>query len=87
MTDKNYHFVVSAVLSRCLSALKEERVAVSPLLSGPKSTAISGDKTEFVSHIRKVRVIQKYLQHLDVAYGYNTSKMAVNVEFCRYFTD
>lgn len=55
--------IISAVLSRCLSALKEERVAVSPLLSGPKSSAISGDKTEFVSHIRKALYASKIISY------------------------
>ena len=42
-----------AVFARCLSALKDERVEASKQLKGPAVTKYSGDKNEFVEHIRK----------------------------------
>jgi 6-phosphogluconate dehydrogenase len=38
-----------------LSSLKDERVEASKQLKGPAVTKYSGDKKEFVEHIRKVR--------------------------------
>ena len=43
-----------AVFARCLSSLKDERVEASKQLKGPAVTKYSGDKKEFVEHIRKV---------------------------------
>ncbi|XP_013399406.1 6-phosphogluconate dehydrogenase, decarboxylating-like [Lingula anatina] len=44
-----------SVFARCLSSLKEERVAASKVLKGPASTKYTGDKREFVNHIRKAQ--------------------------------
>jgi 6-phosphogluconate dehydrogenase len=44
--------VAEAVFARCISAVKEERVEASSLLSGPK-TAFHGDKEEFIESIRQ----------------------------------
>jgi 6-phosphogluconate dehydrogenase len=43
-----------AVFARCLSSLKDERVQASKQLKGPAVTKYSGDKKEFIEHIRKV---------------------------------
>ena len=42
------------MFARCLSSLKDERVEASKQLKGPSVTKYSGDKKEFVEHIRKV---------------------------------
>src|SRR5690606_7854005 len=44
--------IAEAVFSRCLSALKEERVAASQVLTGPKPE-FTGDKKAFVEDIRR----------------------------------
>ncbi len=44
--------VAEAVFARCISAVKEERLEASSLLSGPK-TAFHGDKEEFIESIRQ----------------------------------
>jgi len=48
-----------SVFARCLSSLKDERVAASEVLQGPNvaaSSVLAGyDRKEFVEHIRKVR--------------------------------
>src|SRR5690606_17407901 len=42
--------VVEAVFARCISAIKEERVAASKILKGPK-VEFTGDKKEFIQAI------------------------------------
>ena len=46
--------VGEAVYARCLSSLKDERVAASKVLKGPASNQFKGDKKLFTSHIQKV---------------------------------
>lgn len=43
-----------SVFARCLSSLKEERVAASKQLPGPGKIQFDGDVKEFVEHIKKV---------------------------------
>src|SRR5580692_9904891 len=43
--------ITEAVYSRCVSALKDERVAASKKLKGPRPL-ISGDRAEWVEHAR-----------------------------------
>lgn len=51
-----------AVFARCLSSLKDERVQASKVLHGPASSKYTGDKAEFIEHIRKVRPYFTVLQ-------------------------
>jgi len=44
--------ISEAVFSRCLSALKDERVAASRVLKGPTTAAFSGDRAELVEAVR-----------------------------------
>lgn len=50
--------ITEAVFARCLSAIKEERVAASKILSGPDSL-YQGDKDEFIEAIRKALYASK----------------------------
>ena len=50
-----YFFSGESVFARCLSALKDERVNASSQLEGPSSSKYTGDKAEFIEHIRKVQ--------------------------------
>ena len=46
-----------SVFARCLSSLKNERLAASEILSGPSTTMefdVGGDKKSFIDDIRKV---------------------------------
>lgn len=52
-----------AVFARCLSALKDERVGASKQLKGPAVTKYSGDKKEFVEHIRKALYASKIVSY------------------------
>ena len=47
------------MFARCLSSLQAERVSASSQLKGPSSTKYTGDKKEFIEHIRKVIRIER----------------------------
>jgi len=51
-----------AVFARCLSAMKDERVAASKVLKGPK-TKFTGDKKAFVEDIRKALLASKIVSY------------------------
>jgi 6-phosphogluconate dehydrogenase len=51
-----------AVYSRCLSAMKEDRVAASKILSGPKFQ-FTGDKKAFVEDIRQALLASKIISY------------------------
>ena len=58
--------IMEAVFSRCISALKDERVKASKILSGPNAM-FKGDRKEFVEHIRKALFASKIISY---AQGY-----------------
>ena len=43
-----------SVFARCLSSLKSERMEASKVLKGPASSKYTGDKKQFIDHIKKV---------------------------------
>lgn len=52
--------ITEAVFARCISAMKEERVAASKVLSGPATDlTYEGDKEEFIEQIRKALYMSK----------------------------
>ena len=53
-------YIGEAVYSRCLSSLKDERVAASKVLKGPSNTKYSGDKKAFIEHIRQVSTKHRF---------------------------
>jgi 6-phosphogluconate dehydrogenase len=61
-----------AVFARCLSALKEERVAASKVLSGPQK-GFSGDKKSFISDLRQALYASKIVSY---AQGYQLMRAA-----------
>jgi len=61
-----------AVFSRCLSAMKEERVAASGLIKGPKP-AFTGDKQAFIGDIEKALYASKIVSY---AQGYSLMRSA-----------
>lgn len=61
-----------AVFSRCLSAVKDERVEASKILSGP-TVEFSGDKQEFISAIKDALYASKIVSY---AQGYALMKEA-----------
>ena len=61
-----------AVFARCLSALKEERVAASKVLSGPKPK-LTGDKKAFIDDLRHALYAAKIVSY---AQGYQLMRAA-----------
>ncbi|MBW7989796.1 MAG: decarboxylating NADP(+)-dependent phosphogluconate dehydrogenase [Planctomycetes bacterium] len=61
-----------AVFARCLSALKDERVAASKVLSGPKQK-FSGDKKAFIGDLRQALYAAKIVSY---AQGYQLMRAA-----------
>lgn len=51
-----------AVFARCLSAMKEERVEASKILTGPKP-AFQGDKKQFISDLKKALYASKMVSY------------------------
>ncbi|GCL71228.1 MULTISPECIES: NADP-dependent phosphogluconate dehydrogenase [Paenibacillus] len=51
--------ITESVFSRFLSAMKEERVAASKVLNGPKLTVFEGDRKEFIEAVRKALYASK----------------------------
>jgi 6-phosphogluconate dehydrogenase len=51
-----------SVFARCLSALKEERVKASKVLSGPK-IEFKGDKAQFIEYIRQALLASKIVSY------------------------
>ena len=51
-----------AVYSRCISAMKEDRVAASKKLRGPKPT-IRNDRTKFIADIRSALYASKIISY------------------------
>ena len=64
--------IAEAVFSRCLSAVKDERVAASKVLSGP-ATKFTGDKKEMLECIRKALLASKIVSY---AQGYALMRAA-----------
>jgi 6-phosphogluconate dehydrogenase len=64
--------ISEAVYARCLSALKDERVAASKVLSGP-SPEFRGDRTGFINDIRDALYASKIVSY---AQGYSLMKAA-----------
>jgi 6-phosphogluconate dehydrogenase len=55
------------VFARCLSALKEERVAASKILAGPAEKAAVGDRAAFIEEVRRGLYCSKMISY---AQGY-----------------
>ncbi|MDT8861173.1 NADP-dependent phosphogluconate dehydrogenase [Alkalihalobacillus sp. MEB130] len=64
--------ITESVFSRFISAMKEERVKASKILSGPNAT-FDGDKKEFVEKIRKALYLSKICSY---AQGFAQMKVA-----------
>jgi len=62
-----------SVFARCLSALKEERVAASKILAGPDAKTISGGRDQFIENVRRALYCSKIVSY---AQGYMLLKAA-----------
>ena len=63
-----------AVFSRCLSAIKDERVAASKVLSGPKPN-FTGDKAQFIDYLKQALYASKIISY---AQGYTLMRAAAD---------
>ena len=50
--------VAEAVFARCLSAVKEERIAAEGILKGPEAQSFTGDKAEFIEAVREALLLK-----------------------------
>ena len=67
--------VAEAVFARCLSAVKEERVAAEQILCGPEKIEFAGDKVEMVEAIRQALYASKICSY---AQGFQLMREAQN---------
>ncbi len=56
-----------SVFARCLSAIKDERVAAAKVLQGPAAAKFSGDRREFIENVRRALYCSKMISY---AQGY-----------------
>ena len=64
--------IAEAVFARCVSAIKEERVAAAKVLPGPRDSFV-GDKKQFIEDIRKALYASKICSY---AQGYQLMRLA-----------
>jgi 6-phosphogluconate dehydrogenase len=62
-----------SVFARCLSALKEERVAASKILEGPPAAQVDADRDAFIENVRRALYCSKMISY---AQGYMLLKAA-----------
>jgi 6-phosphogluconate dehydrogenase len=62
-----------SVFARCLSALKEERVAASKILAGPVAKTVPGGRVQFIEDVRRALYCSKIVSY---AQGYMLLKAA-----------
>ncbi len=55
--------ITESVFARFLSAMKEERVAASKILNGPKTDAFTGEKAEFIEAVRRALFASKIVSY------------------------
>jgi 6-phosphogluconate dehydrogenase len=72
-TGQPLTLIGESVFSRCLSALKEERVEASKVLRGPRSAPKVGDRTKFIEDVRRALFCSKIISY---AQGYMLLKAA-----------
>jgi 6-phosphogluconate dehydrogenase len=65
--------ITESVFSRCLSALKDERVAASKVLTAGPKTSFNGDRQEYINYLRDALYAAKVISY---AQGYQMMKAA-----------
>ncbi len=66
-TGQPVTLIGESVFARCLSALKEERMAASKVLTGPTAKADAGDRATFIEDVRRALYCSKIVSY---AQGY-----------------
>jgi len=72
-TGQPVTLIGESVFARCLSALKDERVAASKALKGPKAKPAVGDRAAFIENVRRALYCSKIISY---AQGYMLLKAA-----------
>jgi 6-phosphogluconate dehydrogenase len=62
-TGQPVTLIGESVFARCLSALKEERVAASKILTGPTAKVDVGDRKEFIENVRRALYCSKIVSY------------------------
>lgn len=65
--------ITEAVFARCLSAIKDERVAASKILKGPSDAGFAGNREEFIESVRRALYASKICSY---AQGFALMKAA-----------
>ena len=65
--------ITESVFARYLSSLKDQRVAASKVLTGPKVAPFTGDKAEFIEKVRRALYLGKIVSY---AQGFSQLKAA-----------
>ena len=52
-----------AVFARCLSAIKDERIRASKIISGPQKEAFTGDKRQFIDDLEQALYASKIISY------------------------
>ncbi len=65
--------ITEAVFARCLSAIKDERVAAAKVLKGPADVSFSGNREEFIESVRRALYASKICSY---AQGFALMKAA-----------
>ncbi|TBM00973.1 NADP-dependent phosphogluconate dehydrogenase [Hafnia paralvei] len=55
--------ITESVFARYISSLKDQRIAASKVLSGPKAQVFSGDKAEFIEKVRRALYLGKIVSY------------------------
>jgi 6-phosphogluconate dehydrogenase len=66
-TGQPVTLIGESVFARCLSAIKDERVAASKVLKGPKAKPAVGDRAAFIENVRRALYCSKIISY---AQGY-----------------
>src|SRR5580658_3978354 len=72
-TGQPVTLIGESVFARCLSALKEERVAASKILEGPPAAQVDADRDAFIENVRRALYCSKMISY---AQGYMLLKAA-----------
>lgn len=65
--------ITESVFARYISFLKDQRVAASKVLKGPKAAVFSGDKAEFIEKVRRALYLGKIVSY---AQGFSQLRVA-----------
>jgi 6-phosphogluconate dehydrogenase len=74
-TGQPVTLIGESVFSRCLSALKDERVTASKVLQGPAATTLDGDRAQFIEDVRRALYCSKIISY---AQGYMLLRAAAS---------